>query len=189
MEEQGEVTRLLAGFRSGDAAAEERLLSLVYDELRRLARGAMADERRNHTLQPTALVHEAYLRLIGLQRIDFASRQHFLAVAGRLMREILVDHARRKRAAKRGGDAGRVTLRDDLVGVAPGPLDLLDLDAALAELARIDERRARVVELRCFAGLTLEEAAAALDVSPRTAKRLWRGAKAWLASRLGAEST
>jgi len=155
----------------------------VYEDLRRLAEAYFRRQDPGHTLQPTALVHEAWLRLA--QGPAIADREHFLAVAATAMRQILVDHARRRGAAKRGGDASRITL-DDAVSPAPAPaLDLLDLDAALTMLARLDPRKARVVELRFFAGLTLAEVAAVLHVSAVTIGTDWRMARAWLSRELG----
>lgn len=185
-----EVTRVLSDIAAGDGSARERLWPLVYDELRGLAQKAMAGERRDHTLQSTALVNEAWLRLVGPAREGFAGRTHFFATAAQVMRHILVDHARARRADKRGGDRGRVTL----TGVAeagatpsgPDAVDVLALDEALTELARLSPRQAQVVELRFFGGLEVEQAAAVLGVSERTVKGDWRVARAWLASRLGA---
>jgi len=165
-----------------DAAAgpgADELGPELYGELRRVAERAMARERHGHTLQPTALVHEAYLRLLG-QRVAWRSRTHFLGVAGQAMRRILVDHARRRAAAKRPSPAGRVTLSGLAAAESNEEVDLLDLDAALDRLARLDPRAARVVELRGFAGCTSEEAAEALGVSAATVARDWRMARSWL---------
>lgn len=179
------VTRLLLDWRAGDAAALDRLLPLVYDDLHRLARGQFAREPSGHTLQPTALVHEAYLRLVEIRRVAWQDRAHFLALAATVMRRILVSHARKRRAAKRGGAAAPVTLLEEVMG-APGPeVDLLALDEALRTLAELDARQARVVELRYFGGLTIEEAAEALGVSAATVKSDWQMARAWLFHRLG----
>ncbi len=180
------VTRLLIDWRGGNQAALDKLLPLVYDELRRLAQARLRHEPHGHTLQATALVHEAYVRLLDLNRLTLADRHHFFAIAARVMRQVLVDHARRKRSSKRGGDATRLTL-DGLSAVASSPtddVDVLDLDIALKELAALDERMARVVELKFFVGLTLEETADALSVSHATVERDWAVAKAWLFRRL-----
>jgi RNA polymerase sigma factor (TIGR02999 family) len=175
-----DLTALLVEWRRGDAAALEQLLPLVYGELREIARRCMAGERTEHTLQPTALVNEAYLRLVNVRRVEWQDRAHFLAVAARLMRRILVDHARSRGYQKRRGGGQRVPLDEDLI-VAPGhELQLIALDNALEALAGFDERKSRVVELRVFAGLTVEEAALVMHVSPDTIKRDWRLAKAWL---------
>lgn len=174
------VTTLLRAWAQGDEAAGERLFPILYGELRRQAAFFMRRERRAHTLQPSGLVHEAYLRLRGAPGLDWNDRQHFLAIAARVMRQVLVDHARRRHAAKREGV--HVTFTE---GQAPAEaLDLLDLESALEELAALDERQARVVELRFFGGLDVEESADALGLSPRTVKREWQTARAWLQHRL-----
>jgi len=178
----GEVTRLLEAWRDGDEDARDRLIPVVYAELRRRAASHMRRERRGHTLSPTDLVHETYLRLCD-QNPAWVNREQLFAVASRLMRRILVDHARRRAAAKRGG-AMRVTLVEGLAAVVGSEPDVLDLDAALEELTALDERQARLVELRFFGGLQIEEAARALDVSLATANRDWAMAKAWLYRRL-----
>jgi RNA polymerase sigma-70 factor, ECF subfamily len=175
----GSVTGLLLAWRGGNEAALEQLVPLVHEELHRIARGCMRGERAGHSLQATALVNEAYLRLIGAQQVDWQNRVHFLAVSARLMRRILVDFARSKKYQKRGGGAQAVTLDEALVVVEPGK-DLVALDDALEALAAMDERKAKVVEMRFFGGLTVEETASALDVSPDTVMRDWRLAKAWL---------
>jgi RNA polymerase sigma factor (TIGR02999 family) len=174
-----DVTRLLQALEHGDPDAAGKLLPLVYGELRRLAARKLAREAPGHTLQPTALVHEAYLRLLGEEGAhSFKDRGHFLAAAATAMRRILIDNARRRRSRKRGGGLRRRRLE----GIAaPGPdEELLALDAALEKLASQDPQKARLVELRYFAGLTGEEAAAALDISPSTADRHWAYARAWL---------
>lgn len=178
------VTQLLLDWRAGDAAALDRLLPLVYDDLHHLARVQFARERRGHTLQPTALVHEAYLRLVEIRRIAWQDRAHFLALAATTMRRILVGHARKHRAAKRGGGAFSVTLGEEIAGGAGPEADLLALDQALGALAELDPRQARIVELRYFGGLTIEETAEALEVSPATVKSDWQMARAWLFNRL-----
>lgn len=165
----------------GDESAAARLMPLVYDELRRLADSYLRRERPDHTLQPTALVNEAYLRLVDQTRASLRDRSHFFAVAARQMRRVLVDHARRHDAEKRGGGARRVSL-DEAVDQAQDPrdLDLVALDAALDKLAELDARQARIVELRYFGGLTVEETAEALGVSATTVKDDWQSARAWL---------
>jgi RNA polymerase sigma factor (TIGR02999 family) len=173
-----DVTALLQAWGQGDVDAGERLFPLVYAELRRQARRYMRGERAAHMLQPTALAHEAYLRLAGRERA-WADRAHFFAVAARVMRQVLVDHARRHRAAKR--DGLQLEAPED---VRDEPVDLLDLDAALAELAQLDPKQVEVVEMRFFAGLSVEETAEALGLSPRTVKREWSTARAWLKHRL-----
>jgi RNA polymerase sigma factor (TIGR02999 family) len=178
----GEVTRLLQAWSEGDAAARDRLIPVVYDELRRRAAAHLRRERREHTFKPTDLVHETYLRLCQ-QSAGWQNREQFFGVASRLMRRILVDHARARGAAKRGR-ALRVTLVEGLLDAAPTEPDLLDLDAALVELEALDERQGSLVELRFFGGLTLEEAATSLGISRATANREWAMAKAWLFRRL-----
>jgi RNA polymerase sigma factor (TIGR02999 family) len=181
------VTELLVLWRQGDRAAQERLMGLVYDDLRRRAAGYLRRERAGHTLQPTALVHEAYVRLIGQDRVAWQNRAHFLAIAASMMRRVLMDHGRRQKAGKRGGSGRRVTLDEGFSPVAPRGLDLLALDEALGELAALDEQQARIVELRAFGGLSVEETAEALGISPATVKRHWAFALAWLQRRLRAE--
>ena len=174
------VTALLQAWRDGDEAAQDELFPLVYGELKRLARRHMAAERPWHTLQATALVNEAYLRLVDIQRMRWNDRAHFFAVAARVMRRILVDEARARRSMKRGDGAPLVPL-DDALGVpAPPGADVVDLHDALTALSAVDPRKARVVELRFFGGLTAEESAAVLDVSAETVQRDWRLAKSWL---------
>jgi len=175
----GEVTRLLRQWRGGDELAADRLAPLVYDELRRIAGGLMAGERPGHTLQPTALVHEAFVRLVGAD-VEWQDRTHFLAVGARVMRRLLVDHAKGRNRDKRGGGAARVTLTPESAAEGPPEADVLDLDAALERLAGHDERQARIVELHFFGGLTYDETAEVVGVSPATVKRDLRMAKAWL---------
>ena len=172
------VTELLLRWSEGDSAAREQLIPLVYSELRRIARRCLASQPPN-TLQSTALVHEAYLRLAGTS-IRWEDRVHFFAVSAQLMRRILVDYSRRKRAQKRGGDAVTLLLDENLAVPAERELDLIALDDALNELAAMDERQARLVELRFFAGLSIEETAHALAISPATVKREWATARLWL---------
>jgi RNA polymerase sigma factor (TIGR02999 family) len=184
-----EVTRLLGEYRRGDRGALERLLPLVYRELRRIAAGALRAERSGHTLQPTALVHEAYLRLADQKDVRWQNRAHFLGCAAQVMRHVLVDAARARRAGKRGGDAARVTLTDALgVAAEARGLDVVALDDALRALAALDARQARVVELRYFGGLSIGEAAEVLGVSPATVSADWAVARTWLRRELrGAE--
>ena len=180
----GNVTELLAEWRRGDQAALERLIPIVYAELRRVASARLRNEAAHHTLQTTALVHEAYLRLVGLERMTLLNRTHFFAMAARLMREILVDHARRRDALKRGGGVTMTGLDEDHAGADSGIVDVLALDQALTELHALDPRLSRVVELRYFAGLSIAETADALDVSTATVERDWTVSKAWLLQRL-----
>lgn len=184
------VTQLLAQIRAGDPGAVERMAPLVYDQLHAIAAAHFRRERPGHTMQPTALVHDAFLRLVDQSRVQWQDRAHFFAVASQTMRRILVDHARAKAAGKRGAGAVRVTADDALAG--PGEAialeDLLAIDEALEDLARLDAQQARVVELRYFGGLTIEETGEALGVSPATVKRDWSVARAWLHRRLSAEA-
>ena len=174
-----DITALLATWRLGDPAARDQLVRLVYPELRAVADRQLRGERANHTLQPTALVNEAYLRLSGLDRMQWQDRAHFVRMAARLMREILVDHARRRDASKRDGGQ-QVTLTGlDLPADAPD-LDVMALDSALARLEQLDPDKARLVELRYFGGLSIEETAEAMALSPATVKRHWQVARAWL---------
>ncbi|MBY0523163.1 MAG: sigma-70 family RNA polymerase sigma factor [Gemmataceae bacterium] len=176
-----EVTRILNAIDRGDPGAAEHLLPLVYDELRRLAAQRLAEERPGQTLQPTALVHEAYLRLVDAdQATRWNSRGHFFAAAAEAMRRILVDNARRKHSLKRGGDRRRVDFDEGTLSAPEPPEDLLALDAALSKLAEKDRAAADLVQLRYFGGLTLPDAAETLGISPRTAGRLWAFARAWL---------
>ena len=181
------MTRLLVAWRGGDAAALDRLLPLVYKELRRVAHRYMRDERPNHPLQTTALVHEAYLRMIDVTRVDWESRNHFFAVSAQMMRRILVEAARRRHADKRGGDASHVALDEALVPAPERAAELLALDEALERLAALAPRKARVVELRYFGGLSVEETAGVLEVSAETVMRDWRMAKLWLRRDLAAD--
>jgi len=174
------VTDLLLHWSEGDQEALNKLIPLVYDELHKLASRYLRRERRDHTLQTTAVVHEAYLKLVNQRDANFENRLHFFAVAAQIMRRILVDYARRHHASKRGGDLYKLSLDEALVTSEEKGADLLALDEALERLAAIDERQSRVVELRVFAGLTLEETAQALNISPSTVRREWSMAKAWL---------
>lgn len=166
--------------KSGDPSASERLFSMLYDELRGIAAQHMRGERGSHTLQATALVHEAYLRLAADEHLAAADRINFLSVASRAIRQVLIDHARRRKAEKRGGRLEKVTLDESLRWSESNELDLLELDGALSRLAALDPRQARIVELRFFAGLSVEEVADALGVTSRTVRNHWRMAKAWL---------
>ena len=175
-----EVTGLLRAWSEGDQAALEELMPLVYEELRRLAKRYMAREQTGHTLQTTALVNEAYLRLIDARQVTWQNRSHFFAVSAQVMRHILVDFARRRHNLKRGGEAQTVRLDDALLVAQEQSADLVALDDALRTLAALDPRQAQVVELRFFGGLSIEETATALGVSPGTVRRDWSLAQAWL---------
>jgi len=180
-----DLTRMLIAWRDGDPGALDRLVPLVYDELRRQARLQLRRERAGHTLQPTALVHEAFLRLAGQRRAQWQNREQFFAVAARAMRRVLVDHARARGAAKRGDGRTLIALDEAPAPSAPPGVDVLALDRALDRLGEIDPRQARVVELRYFGGLTAPETASALDVSLATVNRDWAMARAWLFRELG----
>jgi len=181
-----DLTGLLIEWRQGDRAALDRLTPLVYDEIRRIAHRYVQREREGHTLQTTALVNEAYLRLAGQQQINWQNRAHFFAVTAQVMRHILIDYARRKHYVKHGGEAQRIAFDEALATEEavlmskPRAAELLALDEALDELAKLDPRKSRVVELRYFGGLSLDETAEVLEVSPMTVRRDWRAAKAWL---------
>jgi RNA polymerase sigma factor (TIGR02999 family) len=184
-----DVTALLIEWRQGDAVALERLIPLVYGELRRMARAHLRREQAGQSLQATALVHEVYLRLVKVDRMTMENRAHFMAMAARLMRQILVDHARRRSARKRGGEATLVSLNGAPPGadrIAPPQVDILALNEALDELAAFDPQQCRLVEMKFFAGLTIEEAAQALGISTATVEREWVMAKAWLYQHLSA---
>lgn len=180
----GEVTQLLRRWSDGDSHALDQLLPLVEAELRRLARAYMARERRGHTLQATALVNEAFVKLVNARTLRWQDRAHFLGISARLMRRVLVDHARARGYHKRGGGAHKVTLDEALVAVPAQNLDVMALDRALESLAAVDERKSRVIELRFFGGLSVEETAEVLHVSTHTVKRDWRIAKLWLVREL-----
>lgn len=175
-----DVTRLLLRWGDGDRSALDALTPVVYDELRRLAGRYLRRERLDHTLQSTALVHEAYLKLVDQRNVKWQNRAQFFGLAAEMIRRILVDHARAKQAAKRGGSAYKLTLDEALDASAPRDLDLVRLDDVLEGLAKIDPQQSRIVELRFFAGLTIEETAEVLGISPATVKRDWTVAKAWL---------
>lgn len=184
MTEASAVTRLLGEWRSGDREALERLTPLVYDELRRLARRYLASERRDHTLQATGLVNEAFIRLVGAD-VPWQDRAHFFAVAARMMRRILIDHAKARNSEKRGGAEPKTTYDDGRIADDASALDLLEIDDALSRLAVLDARKADIVVLHFFGGLTYEETAEALGISPATVDRHLRLGKAWLLNELG----
>jgi RNA polymerase sigma factor (TIGR02999 family) len=179
-EPRSDLTGLLRAWNDGDPQAVNELMPLVYAELHRLARANLRGERADHTLQATALVNEAYVRLVGQTRVKWQNRAQFFGTAAQFMRRILVDHARDRLSAKRGGGAPRVELDEALLATSDRGIDLLALDAALERLERLDPRQGRLVVLRFFGGLTIEEAAAVLDISPATAKREWTTARIWL---------
>jgi RNA polymerase sigma-70 factor, ECF subfamily len=180
----GAVSLLLRAWGRGDLHARDELLPVVYRELRRRAGAYLRRERRDHSLQPTALVHEAYLRLVGQDRVAWQNRAHFFGVAAQMMRRILIDHAREHHAAKRPGAAVRVTLDDGIGAVQPRECEMILLDDALSELTHLDARQGQIVELRYFGGLSEEEVAIVLSVSRRTVTREWRAARAWLYRRM-----
>ena len=182
-----DVTVLLKAWREGDEEALNALVPLVHDELRRIAGRCLRDDRAHHSIQATLLVNEAFLRLVDARRIDWQSRSHFLAMSARVMRRVLVDLARARRAGKRGGDAVLVSLDENAVVQAPRA-DVIRLNDALDALAGLDERKSRVVELRFFGGLTVDETAAVLDVSSKTVLRDWEFARAWLHRELASEA-
>lgn len=186
---QGEVTRLLQMLAAGESAALDQLLPLVYDELRQIAARHLRGERSDHTLQPTALVHEAYLRLCQRHTPRWESRAHFLSAAAQAIRRILVDHARSRQREKRGGGWVRITLSEEMAGSQDPNLDLLALDEALERLGERDVTDQRVVELRFFGGLSFQEVALVLGVAERTVQRRWSFARAWLYRELGAAGT
>ncbi len=183
------VTELLTRWSSGDTSARDALVPLVYNELRRIARRCLSGQRSDHTLQPTALVHEAYLRLVRYDAIDWRDRAHFFALAAQIMRQILVDHARKQTAIKRGGNAVTLVVDEASAVTKQTNLDLLALDDALKQLASLDPRQSQIVELRFFGGLSIEETAQAVNISPATTKREWATARLWLLNEMnsGAE--
>ena len=183
----GDVTRLLAAWRGGDLSAPRDLFTLLYGHLRGLARAQLARRRPGPTLSATALVHEAYLKLVHGQRLAVSDRRHFYAVAAKAMRQILLDHARRRGALKRGAGAARVTLDEAMMSLDSEAADVIALDAALSRLEAVDPPLSRLVELRFYGGLSIEETAEALGVSPRTAKREWQKARLFLYHRLSGD--
>jgi RNA polymerase sigma factor (TIGR02999 family) len=182
-----DVTGLLIAQRKGDEAAANLLVEAVYADLRKKAVAILRRERPGHTLQPTALVHEAYLRLVDQKRVVWQNRAHFLGVAAEMIRRVLVDHARNRRRPKRDGARTRVTLDEALASSGPRSLDLIALDDALSELATLDPRQSRVVELRAFGGLSVEETAEVMQISPATVKRYWSFSRAWLARHISGQ--
>ena len=186
---EGEVTLLLHRLNSGDKGATDQLITVVYDELRRLAAACMRRERADHTLQPTALVHEAWLRLVEQREWNPQNRAHFFGMATQVMRRILIDHARAANAEKRGGDQVVVSLENAMDVAADHPTQLLDVHLALERLDQLDQRRARVAEMRFFGGLSIDEIAEILGVAPRTVDRQWRAARAWLSRELSLGSS
>ncbi|MFZ1936517.1 MAG: sigma-70 family RNA polymerase sigma factor [Thermoguttaceae bacterium] len=187
--ESSEITDLLRGLKAGDASVVDRLFTAVYQELRNLAGRFFRKEAKGITLQPTALVHEAYLKLVDQSAVDWQGRTHFFAVAAQAMRRILVDHARRRGAAKRGGHKARLSLEEDLVPDLEPSNDVLAVDEALSELAQFAPQQARLVELRFFGGLSVSEAAEVLGISKRSAEREWTMVRAWLRRELSEKHT
>ncbi|HEX7708808.1 MAG TPA: sigma-70 family RNA polymerase sigma factor [Thermoanaerobaculia bacterium] len=184
MPNTADVTELLVNWSRGDKAALDRLMPLIYEEMRRIAARYLRNERSEHTLQPTALVNEAYMRLVGQKDVSWQNRAHFLGVSAEIMRRILVDHARRRQAEKRGGGVDLVTLDDQIDWPDQKDLSLLALDDALTLLSELDPQQSKVVELRFFGGLSVEETGEALGISATTVKREWRMARAWLLRQL-----
>ena len=187
MSSEPNITELLVGYGRGDKEAIDQLMPIVYDELRRQAARYLRREQPGHALQTTALIHEAYVRLVDQRNVQWQNRAHFFSIAAQLMRRILVDHARTKKRAKRGGSGVRVSLNEATVAVKGLDLDVVALDEALDRLAKIDEQQSRVVELRYFSGLTVEETAEVMGISAATVKRDWSMAKAWLHRELSGE--
>jgi len=175
-----DVTQLLLAWNKGDRAALDHLMPIEYDELRRLARHHMRFEAPNHTLQATGLVNEAYIRLVDQNCVNWQNRAHFFGAAAQIIRRILVDHARARHRLKRGGDAVKVSLCDEIGATEAPELDIVALDHALTELAKLDPQQERIIELRFFAGLSIDETAEALNISPATVQRHWATARAWL---------
>src|SRR5262249_13221127 len=184
-----EITRQLIAWSKGDKAALERLIPAVYQELRRMADYYLRGEQSGHSLQPTALVHEAYLRLIDQSQVEWHNRAHFFGVAAQMMRRILIDHAKTKHRAKRGGGARKISLEETVNYTREKAAELVALDEALRELGEIDERKSRIVELRYFGGLTVDETAEVLGISDKTVMRDWNLAKAWLYSAMTGDSS
>jgi RNA polymerase sigma factor (TIGR02999 family) len=187
-QEAENITALLVGYGRGDKDALDKLMPIVYDELRGQAARYLRREQAGHTLQTTALIHEAYVRLVDQRNVQWQNRAHFFGIAAQMMRRILVDHARTKKRAKRGGSDVKVSLTDATVAVKGQDLDVVALDEALTRLTAIDEQQSRVVELRFFSGLTVEETAEVMEISPATVKRDWSMAKAWLHRELSGET-
>lgn len=185
----GEVTQLLALAQRGDPDAAEKLIPLIYDELRLVAARCLRRERGDHTLQPTALANEAWLRIMAQREVSYQNRTHFFSLAASMIRRILLDYARRRSAAKRGGGGLRVTFDEGMAGEAAHLEDLIAVDSALAHLEQLDARQSRLVELRFFGGLSIEETAEVLSLSPATVKREWNSAKAWLRRELGRQDS
>jgi RNA polymerase sigma factor (TIGR02999 family) len=186
--ESAHVSDLLRDLSQGQPGALDRLIPIVYDELRRIAHGQLRSERSGHTLNTTALVHETYIRLVDIDRVEWQDRAHFFSVAARLMRRVLIDYARTRKRDKRGGGAPHVPLSEALDALVQEPDDFLVLEEALARLEALNARQCRVVECRCFAEMSVEETAAALDTSPATVKRDWTFARAWLNRELGSDA-
>ncbi len=184
-----QVTRILKDLRNGDCSAPQRLWQAVYDEFRKLAAGYLGRERKSHTLQPTALVNEAYLKLVNQGSVDWKGRTHFFAAGAQAMRRILVDYARQHQAAKRGGGRQRITFDEGLLVDSPHEEDLLALEDAMTKLARLDPKQAKMVELRFFAGLTVAEVAEVLQMSKRSVEREWTMVRAWLRRELSGKET
>ncbi len=184
-----DLTELLLRWNAGDSDALDHLTPVLYDDLRRMARDALRRESPGHTLSATALVHEAYMRLVDQRRVQWQNSAHFFGVAAHLMRRILVDHARARTAAKRGGSAPKLAITEDVAGVDGVAEDVLDLDAALVRLAELDPRKVRVVEMKFFAGMTNREVAEALSISEPTVERDWKLARAWLVDAMGSPKT
>jgi RNA polymerase sigma factor (TIGR02999 family) len=180
MDSPADITQLLLAWNKGDQAALDNLIPIVYDELRRLAQQHMRFEAPEHTLQATGLVSEVYLRLVHQKRVDWQNRAHFFGAAAQIIRRVLVDHARTRRRLKRGGSAVKVSLFDDIGATDGVNLDVVALEHALSELAKLDPQQERIIELRFFAGLSIEDTAEALSISPATVKREWTTARAWL---------
>lgn len=188
-ESEADITNMLQALSSGDRQNADRLMYVIYDDLKRLAASQLRLERNNHTLHPTALVHEAYLRLVNQRTTNWQDRLHFFSIAARVIRRILIDHARERQAQKRGGSERPVSIFGQDVAAAETPIDLLALDEALTELAELSERQAQIVELRFFGGLTIAEVATALDIGSRSVDREWQVARAWLFDRLSDRET
>ncbi len=186
---QADITTLLQAISEGDPQNVDRLMNLIYDDLKRLAANQLRGERNNHTLHPTALVHEAYLRLVNQRSTNWQNRLHFFSIAARIIRRILIDHARERCAVKRGGTLRPISIFGHDVAETESPVDLLSLDEALTELAELSERQARIVELRFFGGLTIPEVATTMGIGSRSVDREWQVARVWLFHRLSGEES